>query len=191
MKRVLIAVALLLLGSSALFAQDRSFATAGSLNGSTQNQPSRTVIVLPPIFADSCPVEMQARHEVWDHTVTVHQGAESYKGPFGQRISLTLQDSHSAKTIVAATVLVRGFNGKNQVIETGSNPEGNATKTLRTGFTRQADNTVSADLYITGFTAVSSVKLVDVTYSDGSTWHSDRSNPCRVAADPLMLVTAR
>jgi hypothetical protein len=133
---------------------------------------------------------MQARHGVWDHTITVHQGAESYKGPFGQRIILTLTNRHTAK-IVAATVLVRGFDGKNQVMQTGSNPEGNATKILRTGFRELAGNSVSADLYIPGFTAVSSVKLVDVTYSDGSTWRSDRSNPCRVTPDPLMLVTAR
>lgn len=189
MKRVPIAVAVLLLGSSTFFAQDRSF--AGSANTSIQNQPSTTFIVLPSIFADSCPVAIEARHGVWDHTITVRQGAESHQGPFGQRIILTLRNSHSAKMIVAATVLVRGFNGKSQVIETGSNPEGNATKTVRTGFTELADNTVSADLYLTGFTAVSSVKLVDVTYSDGSTWRSDRSNPCRVTADPLMLVTLR
>ena len=128
---------------------------------------------------------MHARQGVWDHTITVHRGKD-FQGPFGQRIILTLTDTRPAK-IVAATVLIRGFDGNNRMMHTSS-AEGNARKILRTGFTQPAENTASADLYISGFAAVTWVKLRDVTYSDGSTWHSDQSNPCRIVPDPLMLV---
>lgn len=189
MNRTPIVFVLLLLGSLALSAQNRSLGTAGpALPASQDNSQSvSTVLVLPfDSIIGACPIGMHARQGVWDHTITVHRGGEQFKGPFGQRIVLTLTDAHPAK-IVAATVRVHGFNGENRMMQTSS-AEGNATKTLRTGFTELGNDTFSADLYISGFTAVTSVKLQDVTYSDGSTWHSNQANPCRVAPDPLMLV---
>ena len=188
------ALALALLSSLTLSAQNRASGTAGPATSSPQDHAwsSTTVLVMPlnSMISSACPIGMHARHGVWDHTFTVHRGEDGYKGPFGQLIVLTLTDPHPAR-IVAATVLVRGFDGKNRMMQTGSSDEGNATRTLRTGFTESANNTVSADLYISGFTAVTSVKLQDVTYSDGSTWHADQANPCRIAPDPLMLVDAR
>ena len=182
------AIVFLVFGVLTLSAQNGSFGTAGpeTLPAPGQSPFSTTVLELPFDSIPACPIGMHARHGVWDHTMAVHRGGEQFRGPFGQRIFLTLTDGHPAK-IVAATVLVRGFNGKNRMMQTGS-AEGNATKTLRTGFIELAKNTFSADLYVSGFTAVTSVKLQDVTYSDGSTWHADQSNPCRVAPDPLMLI---
>jgi glucose/arabinose dehydrogenase len=181
------AAAIALLSSLTLCAQNRS---VGSADASAQDQPqtSTTLLVLAGNSAPVCPIGMEARQGVWDHTIAVHQGGEQYRGPFGQRILLALTDTHRAK-IVAATVLVRGFDGKNRMLQTASS-EGTATKVLRTGFTESSNNAVSADLYISGFTAVTSVKLLDVTYSDGTTWQADRTNSCRVAPDPMMLVAA-
>lgn len=182
------AAAIALLSSLTLVAQNRSTGAQGSASPAAANQaPSTIVLEVPLNSTPVCPIGMRARQGVWDHTITVHQGGQKYKGPFGQRIILTLTAAHEAR-IVAATVLVRGFNGKNRMLETSSS-EGNATKVLRTGFGKSSQgNAVSADLYISGFTAITSVKLQDVTYSDGSTWHADQSNACRVAPDPLMLV---
>lgn len=188
MNRAQIVVALLLPGSFTMLGQNRSAGTAGSAMSSAQDpSPSATtVLVLPFNSIPACPIGMYARQGVWNHTVTVHRGNQQFKGRFGQRIVLTLTNTHSSK-IVAATVLVRGYDGNNRMLQTGS-AEGNATRTLRTGFTESANNAFSADLYISGLTAVISVKLQDVTYSDGSTWHSDESNPCHIAPDPLMLI---
>ncbi|HEY2469731.1 MAG TPA: hypothetical protein VGI45_18070 [Terracidiphilus sp.] len=182
------AAAIALLSSLTLLAQNRSIGTAGSSTIPAQDQvpPSTIVLEVPFDFIPLCPIGMRARQDVWNHTITIHRGGEQYKGPFSQRIVLTLTNAHPAK-IVAATVLVRGFDGKNRTLQTGG-AEGTATKILRTGFTVSDNNTVSADLYISGFTAITSVKLQDVTYADGSTWHSDQSNSCRIAPDPMMLI---
>jgi hypothetical protein len=190
MYRTSIALVFLLSGSSMLSAQTPKSASSGAATLSLQHpSQSSTIMVLAPVFPAGCPIAMQARHGVWDHTIKVHQNGETYTGPLGQRIELTLTSTQSAK-IVAATVLVRGFDGKNRMVQAGSADEGNASRTLRTGFTYSGNNTASADLYISGFTAVTSVKLQDVTYADGSTWRANQSNPCRIAPDPLMLVAA-
>jgi hypothetical protein len=42
-----------------------------------------------------------------------------------------------------------------------------------------------------GLTAVVSIELMSVKYSDGSTWTPAQGKTCRVAPDPLMLVTQR
>ena len=188
MNRALVVIGLLLLGSLTLCAQNGASGAAGSATSSTQDlsRSSTNAVIYAFNSAAACPIDMHARQGVWDHTITVHRGADQFKGSFGQRILLTLIDTRPAK-IVVATVLVRGFNGKNRMMQTAS-AEGNATKTIRTGLTPSENNTALADLYIAGFTAVTSIKLQDVTYSDGSTWHSNQSNPCRVAPDPLMLV---
>lgn len=188
MYRVSATTALLFLGILTLSAQNRSLGTASpSTLGAPDHSPASTTILEFPVNSPPvCPVDMHARHDVWDHTITIQHGEEQFKGPFGQRIVLTLTDANARK-IVAGTVLVRGFNGKNRMLDTGS-AEGNATKTLRTGFTELTKDSFSADLYISGFTAVTFVKLQDLTYSDGSIRRFDRSNSCRIAPDPLMLV---
>ena len=141
----------------------------------------------------SCPIAMHASRGVWDHTIRVREGEKEFVHPsFGQRISLNLKASHSA-TIVAATVRVRGLDGKSRMVLTpaGAQQDWNAVKTLKAKFVQEEDGSVSADLRVAGFTAVDSVQLIDVTYSDGTLWRTPHSNACRVQPDPLMLITER
>ena len=53
-------------------------------------------------FADGCPVSMNARQGIWDHTIRVRNGQDekTYNG-FGQRITLTLDDRHSSPIVAA------------------------------------------------------------------------------------------
>jgi len=48
-----------------------------------------------------------------------------------------------------------------------------------------------ADLWLPGFTSVTSIELMEVTYADGSAWKISGSNVCRVQPNPLMLITER
>ncbi len=58
---------------------------------------------------------MVANQGVWDHTIRVRKGQqEKVIQPFGQRIFLTLNDSHRA-SIVAATVKVYGLTATNRM----------------------------------------------------------------------------
>lgn len=155
--------------------------------------PGGTLIILPDV-EEVCPIAMHASRGIWDRTIRVRDGEKDIVHTrAGQQISLTLKDSHTAR-IVAATVRVRGMNGKSRMMLTpaGEQQDWNAVTTLRAKFIReQDDGSVSADLRITGLTAVNSVQLIDVSYSDGTTWRIPHSNACRVKPDSLMLITER
>jgi hypothetical protein len=159
-------------------------------NGTTPKASS--LYVIPTFLTATCPISMQANQDVWDHTIKIREGErERVLQPFGQKISLTLKDTHPAR-IQAATVRVDGLTGKNRMVQTGpnsANPDG--IRTLRVRFAVLNDGRVSADLWLPGFTAVTSVELLEVSYADGSSWKISGSNVCRVQPDPLMLISNR
>jgi hypothetical protein len=178
MMRAAVGVALFLTGSFTLAAQT-------SANHELQNlvQLSNGV----PLY---CPIGMYASQDIWNHTIAVQKGLGSEK--FGQRISLTLRDFHG-QHIVAGTVRVQGLTGKNHMLQTDNktSQNSNSTRTLKVTFTQQADGSVSGDLWIGGFTSITSVQLLEATYSDGSIWRISAKSTCSVRPDPLMLVTNR
>jgi hypothetical protein len=100
-----------------------------------------------------------------------------------------LDDSHPAP-IVAATVKVHGLTGKNHMLQTGADPnaDGNAVKIMQVTFTANSKGGVSSDLYVTGFTSVSSIELLEVSYDDGKVWKIGGSSACSVTPDRLMLI---
>ena len=161
--------------------------------------PAKTespILILQGIPAtNGCPISMHASHGAWDHSVEVRQGKpEPPLQHIGQRILLSLVDAHPAP-ITTATVKVIGLTGKNQMLQTAAaNSEGDGVKTLTVTFTRGQDNSVSGavsgDLYVPGFTAVTSVELLEVSYADGKTWKVGAPSVCRVTPDRLMLVAA-
>jgi hypothetical protein len=187
----------LLVTSLTLTAQSASTsggATFGVAGPETLTLQNGTTVVLPPV-ADSraCPVSMRASQGIWDRTIRIREGEkEPASQPFGQRISLNLKDSHSAQ-ITEAIVRVRGLNGKNRMLPTPTEAgqKWHAVKTLTAKFAEEKDGSFSADLWIGGFTSVSSVELLQVSYADGSGWRISRSNLCRVTPNPLMLISNR
>ena len=163
--------------------------TSLSLAAQSPSQPKTTTLVLPTQTIAACPIGIQARQGVWDHTIRVRKGEQqTVIQPFGQRFFLTLKDSHSER-IVSATLRVHGTTGKSRMIQTAhsKNISAEATKILTVSFTAD-EGTASADVHVPGFTSVSSVELQQVTYANGSTWKMSSSSFCRVAPDPLMLV---
>jgi hypothetical protein len=193
----------LLLSSALVIAQNSppsgvaTFGVAGQQGEVTAPQmhsvPEGTIVIHPTIAA-ACPIDMHATQGVWDHrTVRVRDGERDLvPHGFGQRISLKLKDSRPAR-IVAATLRVHGLNGRNGILPTPAEtaPRSNAVRTMKVKFTEERDGTVSTDLWVGGFTSVTSIQLIDVSYSDGSVWTISRSNACRVQPDPLMLIPER
>jgi hypothetical protein len=53
-----------------------------------------------------------------------------------------------------------------------------------------AKGPVTSDLYVPGFTAVSSIELLEVSYDDGRVWRIGGSSVCRVKPDPMMLIVS-
>ena len=140
-----------------------------------------------------CPVSIQASHLSDGNVVKTGAGLPKVDHPkgLGQRLHLKL-NSPDQRTITSATVNLRGWTAKGRTAQVGlSDDAGLEVRTLTIPFTPGADRTVSADVWVPGLTAVVSVELLSVKYSDGSTLTPPQSNICRVAPNLLMLVTQR
>ena len=68
------------------------------------------------------------------------------------------------------------------------NSNGEASRKLSVTFAANGKGRVTGDLYIPGFTAVNSIELLQVSYSDGRVWRIGAGNVCRVKPDPMMLI---
>jgi hypothetical protein len=137
---------------------------------------------------NSCPIGMHASQGVWDHTIRVRGQQEQTAQPFGQRVVLSLVVT-GPSPVVSATVKVRGLTGKNRMLQTESvgNISGDGVRIMKITFVQKPDG-VSSDLYVPGFTSVSSIELLQVSYSDGKVWKIGGSSVCRVTPDPMMLI---
>ena len=174
---------------SALLLSSLTLAAQGRSSGST----SITNMIVPgnlaanTTLASECPVSMDARQGLWDHTLRVQDGrSEKPRDGFGQRITLTF---HSVR-IVAATVKVLGLSGRNRLVNSSATSNGSpdASRVVQLTSFSEEKKGVTAEVYAPGFTSVTSIQLLAVTYADGSTWTSPQSRACRVTPDPVMLV---
>jgi hypothetical protein len=175
----------------ALLLSSLTLAAQNSARNEGQTPAQRpTIVDLGVLAGNGCPIGMVASQGVWDHTIKVRQGQhEQTSQPFGQRIFLTLGDSHPSP-IVAATVKVRGLTGKNHMVQTAgdANADGDAAKIMKITFATTSKGGVISDLYIPGFTSVISIELLEVSYDDGKISRIGGSSVCRVKPDPLMLI---
>jgi hypothetical protein len=182
---------LLVIAAPGLAAQNSSYGVAGmaTIGPDGQATTTFTTVTAPNL----CPVSMQASHLSDGNIIktgTDLSKANHAKG-VGQRLHLKLK-SPDQRTIASATVNLRGWTAKGRKARVGSSDDAALeVKTLTVPFTPDADRTVSADVWVPGLTAIVSVELLSVKYSDGSTWMPVQGQTCRVAPDLLMLVTQR
>jgi hypothetical protein len=133
-----------------------------------------------------CPISIQASH-LSDGNV-VKTGTDHPKG-VGQRLHLNLH-SPDQRTIASATLNLHGWTARGRKAQVGSSDDAAlGMRTLTVPFTPSADRTVSADVWAPGLTAVVSVELLSVNYTDGSMWTPVQGHACRVAPDHMMLIT--
>jgi len=161
--------------------------TLAAQNVVKNDQP--VVVINGSALGNDCPIGMHASQGVWDHTIRVRQGQQEQKiQPFGQRIFLSLVDQNPAP-IISATVKVRGLTGKNRMLQTESvgSVNGDGMKVMKITFVQKQDG-VSSDLYVPGFTSVTSIELLEVSYGDGKVWKIGYSGVCRVKPDGMMLI---
>jgi hypothetical protein len=175
MTRAAFGIALVICGSLTLAAQDSG------------KPEMKTIYLTAPFPAATCPIDMFASQNIWNHTIAVQKGLNE---KFGQRITLTLRDSHRDR-IVAGTVRVEGLTGKNHLVQTGPAQNGDFARTLKVSFAERSDGSVSGDLWIGGFTSITSIQLLEASYADGSTWRISGHDVCNVKPDPIMLISNR
>ncbi len=187
---------LLLFAQPGLVAQNSSYGVVGrdttTLVGPGGQAITTTTPATPP---NLCPVYLQASH-LSDGSI-VKTGANHPQG-VAQRLHLKLH-SPDQRMIASATVNLRGWTAKGrteQVGQVGASQDAAldaalGVRTLTVPFTPGADRTFSADVWAPGLTAVVSIELLSVKYSDGSTWTPPQGKTCRVTPDLLMVVTQR
>jgi len=162
-------------------------------------QPGGTVILLPPLTM-GCPVSLRAQHLADGGLVRTRSGqaqrSAQSEGP-GQWLHLTVT-SPDSRVIRAATITVHGYSNKARITQAQVTQESprrqeasDALWTTTLSFAEAEGKTESADVRVPGMTAVQTIELKTVTYADGSVWKFSGSQSCRVAPDPLMLVSGK
>jgi hypothetical protein len=169
------------------------------LTAQNPGQQSATTFVVD-LPASTCPVAMHASQSIGKNLLAV-RGNQQHVDVMAQRIHLILSNFKSPNpkpTIASAKVTVRGLSSKGRTIQTlsiqpGSTQPGTSdlTRALDVTFSPDTENSVSADLLLPGFTSVKSIELNTVTYADGSNWKVSAQAACRVAPDPVMLISNR
>ena len=148
------------------------------------------VVTVATPAVNSCPVSMRAQH-LSDGSM-VKAGEAAHPAGIGQRLHLTLRNQGS-RQIAGATLTIHGTTPKAHAILLASAQGGpsDTTQNMSVSFSRGPDGSVSADLWIPGMSAVQSIELDSLEYSDGSTWKLADGNACRIAPDPFMLISER
>jgi hypothetical protein len=144
---------------------------------------------VPPDL-NRCPVFMRAQH-LSDGSL-VKTGKPAHPPGIGQRLHLTLTNPDS-KQIASARVTVHGVTPKGRVMQAmpAQGGSSDATQSLSVTFSPEPDQSATADLWVPGMTAVESIALESMMYSDGTTWKVADGMACRVRPDPLMLISVR
>ncbi|MFP5276315.1 MAG: hypothetical protein ACLGPM_04315 [Acidobacteriota bacterium] len=134
-----------------------------------------------------CPAGMQASH-LADGS-TVRTGGAHPRG-IGQRIHLTLTNSGN-RTIASATLEIRGWIPEARMQQAATDKHSaQAVRRLVVRFQRESERTVSADLWVPGLSAVTSIQMAAAQFTDGTTWTLPAGKTCAVVPDLVMLITA-
>lgn len=174
-----------------------SFSIAGESNGATGTittiGPNGQTVTRSFTVPNPCPISMQASH-LSDGSM-IKTGSAHPKGVhpagLGQRLHLTLT-SPDERTIASAVVNVRGWTATGRMERAAfSHGQGLSMRTLTVLLTAGTNRSASTDLWAPGLTAVDSVELYSVTFTDGTNWYPDGGRACRVTPDPMMLVANR
>lgn len=206
-----------LFAAGAIIAQTPAKPDSAANEISTQISPQPEVYRVPSPATAGCPVSMRAQHGSGGGLVMTSRqpsGPDAQSGPDGrslgdghsgieQRIHLILgkvnglDKGKDSARVVAATVTVRGVNGKWLTMPASSSQLGSSSvesslvKKVDVKFGITAGQEEFADLVLPGFSSVQSITLNSLTYADGSIWNSFDGKACRVSPDPFMLVSMK
>jgi hypothetical protein len=146
----------------------------------------------------SCPVAMQAKQGGMTQMVKTgqkppqpQQYAPAPKP--AQHILLILSGFGKDKSVASATVTARGLSSRSRMQNLDLIGDGSSDlrRTMKVTFTPDPDGSVSAYIDLPAFTAVNSLQLQSITYSDGSNWKLADQHMCWVTPDPMMLIAAQ
>ncbi len=116
----------------------------------------------------------------------------AHPGGIGQWMHITVM----TPTVSTASLLVRGYSDKGHMTQADSKnapsksgPD--AVRAVTVSLRDMPDGQATGTFWAPGLTAVDSINLVSLTYSDGSSWSAPAGHTCQVTPDPLMLISGR
>lgn len=185
MKPLSTLVIALLFGSIPLAAQQGSYGTTGQfyscITGPTSSSQSAPHCgpQVPP-----CPAMLKARH-LADGSM-IRAGLAHPKG-IGQWLQISLDKPKAT----SATLTVHGFSNQGRVTWTGGGNGPDAVRTVTVSLAPAQNGQAAGAFWAPGLTAVDSLDLISLNYSDGTSWSAASGQTCRVTPDPLMLISGR
>lgn len=132
----------------------------------------------------NCPVELAARR--------APEGGLMQTRPEDGRPHLRLHLSFKAANpqgIAQADLVVHGMAGT-QVMPAGGGSARHAQETFHISPSAGADHRFTSTVYLQRLTGVDYVELTEITFADGTQWHSSAASACRVAPNGFKLVAS-
>ncbi len=168
----------------------------------TEQQQKTTVILLGTMTALSgsdCPGVLQARRQamgggtVWT-TALGDEAARSTARPKGLGVHVEFQDAASAVKALELRVSylppgLREIPVTSELTNVAAKRGGEQEKTFNVD--RAAAKRISADLLVGPAATITTVRLVSITFADGSEWREPTENACVVVPSGMMLVAAK
>jgi hypothetical protein len=152
---------------------------------STQIAPDGKITNFAVAVPNACPVGLRAQHTS-DGSILNARDPHP-KSSIGQALHLTVPaSSHGA--ITEATILLRGFTPKGRTAQTASGANANAIRSRHVKFVPGPDQSATADIWVGGLSAITSIEINSATYADGFSWAPSGGLACSVQPDLLMRV---
>jgi hypothetical protein len=137
-------------------------------------------------FQANCPIELKASLNSPGKIVPIVPAKKGRSTGNEHRLQITLSNPKSE--VVAARITVHGFPVGGRVdpavLYLTKNPA-EITKTIAFDQIVAAGQNTSFGVAVPNFSAVTSIDLDSVTYSDGSGWHPENRKYCRAVGLPI------
>ena len=179
-------------GSIPLAAQQGSAGAAGGgvfrIGSDNSTQPAQQSPPAPSL----CPAVLTAQYLSGGSMIRtgIRAGLTHPKG-IGQWLQINLMPRSDKARATGATLAVHGFSKKGRITQTDGKGGPDAVRTVSVSLAPAPNGQVAGVFWAPGLTAVSSIDLISLAYSDGGSWNAAKGQACSVTPDRLMLITAR
>lgn len=161
---------------------------ASSPRSLSQSMPQKIIAkTMRSGMGESCPVNLIAQRNGIP-TVVVTDGRIPEPGAqlqlkWGNRLR---------KEIVAAAIVVHGFDATPRVIPADSGFEASTElkKIYAVKLNLSGDGQATTDLTLRKFATISSIELKSIEYADGSRWNAPGGHTCSIAPNPYLPIAA-
>lgn len=138
------------------------------------------------IMGEGCPVGLQAQRRGSNEIV---QTKDHSPAAVAQQLQLNWTN-RLQKEIVAAAIVVHGFDASARIIPVGSHLSPELKKVVAVKLDIASVGHATTHLNLQHFATISSVEVKSIEYADGTRWSAPTEGSCRIAPNLLLLVNA-